>query len=406
MTIDYFDNADFAGLPVLSETRDTNSLTWFHGVHEAGAFQAAAGTRASGLFTVTEAGEHRFHVGGTGALRLLVDGREVFRRDEQLAPGDVMGRLKSGDADSVAIHLEAGRTVEVVVELRYTPARCQGLWYGVRAPGTAEAMLTAAVQAARDADVVILVVGETSDASVESKDRADTCLPAEQVALIEAVCAANPHTVVVTNVGHAFDTRWETRARAVLHCWYPGQEFGTALAQVLAGDREPGGRMPVTIAREDGDYPALSLQPDAQGDLPYSDGVRFGYRGLAARGTAPRQPFGGGRGYAEFHLRDAGVRLAGDGCEVTVTLRNTSARAGAEVVQVYRTEPELTLVGYAKAWLEPGVATNVVIAIPLRRMQVWRGAWQTLEGPVHLLVGHSSADLPLSVSITLQGDTP
>ncbi|MBB3221993.1 beta-glucosidase [Pseudoduganella umbonata] len=404
MTIDYFDNADFAGPPLLSETRDTNSLTWFHGVHEAGALQADAGTRASGIFTATETGQHRFHVGGTGALRLLVDGVEVFRRDEQLAPGDVMGRLKSGDADSVGIVLEAGRAVDVVVELRYTAARCQGLWYGVRAPGTAEAMLADAVQAARDADAVILVVGETSDASVESKDRADTCLPAEQLVLIERVCAANPRTVVVTNVGHAFDTRWEGQAAAVLHCWYPGQEFGNALAQVLAGDREPGGRMPVTIARNDGDYPALSLRPDAQGDLHYSDGVRFGYRGLAARGIAPRQAFGGGFGYAAFHLRDACVRATGDGCELTVTLRNTSTRAGAEVVQVYRTVPELTLAGYAKVWLEAGAATNVVIPIPLRRLQVWRAGWHTLEGPVHLLVGHSSADLPLSVSITLQGD--
>lgn len=404
MTVDYFDNPDLAGQPVLSETRDTNSLTWFHGVHAAGALQAAAGTRASGLFTATESGEHVFYVGGTGALRLLVDGEERFRRDGQLAPGDVMGRLKSGDADSVAIVLEAGRTVQVVVELRYTPARCQGLWYGVRTPGTAEAMMAAAVQAAREADAVILVVGETSDASVESRDRADTRLAAEQVALIEQVCAANPHTVVVTNVGHAFDTRWEGQARAVLHCWYPGQEFGTALAQVLAGDREPGGRMPVTIAREDGDYPALSLQPDAQGDLHYSDGVRFGYRGLAARGIAPRQPFGGGQGYASFHLRDARVRPDADGCELTVTLRNTSARAGADVVQVYRNVPELTLVGYAKVWLEAGAATNVVIPVPLRRLQVWRGGWRTLEGPVHLLVGHSSADLPLSVSITIEGD--
>jgi beta-glucosidase len=406
MTIDYFDNADLAGPPVLSETRDTNSLTWFHGVHEAGALQAHAGTRASGIFTATESGEHRFYVGGTGALRLAIDGAELFRRDEQLAPGDVMGRLKSGDADSVAIVLEAGRMVEVVVELRYAPARCQGLWYGVRGPGTAEAMLANAVQAAREADVVILVVGETSDASVESKDRADTYLPAEQVALVERVCAANPRTIVVTNVGHAFDTRWEDQAAAVLHCWYPGQEFGAALAQVLAGDREPGGRMPVTIAREDADYPALSLRPDAQGDVHYSDGVRFGYRGLAARGIAPRQCFGGGFGYASFHLRDACVRRTGEGCELTVTLRNTSTRAGAEVVQVYRTEPELTLAGYAKVWLEAGAATNVVIPIPLRRLQVWRGGWRTLEGPIHLMVGHSSADLPLSVSITLQGDAP
>ncbi|RZT10253.1 beta-glucosidase [Duganella sp. CF402] len=400
MTLDYFDSADLSGRPLLSETRDTNSLTWFHGVHEAGALQANAGTRASGWFRATESGEHQFYVGGTGALRLLVDGKEYFRRDEQLAPGDVMGRLKSGDADCITIPLEQGIAVEVVVELRYTPARCQGLWYGIRGPGSAEQMMVDAVQAAQQADAVILIVGETSDASVESKDRADTLLPPEQLALIERICAANPNTVIVTNVGHAFDVRWEQQTRAVLHCWYPGQEFGAALAQVLAGDREPGGRMPVTIAREDKDYPALSLQPDANGDLHYSDGVRFGYRGLAARGIAPRQPFGAGFGYTTFSISDAQVRSVGNGgWELTVQLRNTGSRAGAEVVQAYRTVPELTLVGYTKVWLEPGQQQEVRVVIAARRLQTWNGAWITLPGTIDLLVGRSSADLPLSVQI-------
>jgi beta-glucosidase len=400
MTLDYFDNADLAGAPVLSETRDTNSLTWFHGVHAAGALQCSAATRASGWFTPSETGEHLFYVGGTGALRLLVDGEEVFRREEQLAPGDVMGRLKSGDADSIGILLEGGRAVQIVVELRYTAARCQGLWYGVRGPGGAEAMMARAEQSARQADAVILIVGETSDASVESKDRPDTFLPAEQIALIERICAANPNTVIVTNVGHAFDTRWERKARAVLHCWYPGEEFGNALAQVLAGDREPGGRMPVTIACEDRDYPALSLQPDANGDLHYSDGVRVGYRGLAAKGVSPRQPFGGGFGYTSFEFGAARALAGADGgWDLTVTLRNTGKRAGAEVVQVYRAQPELTLAGFAKVVLQPGEEREVSIHIARRRLQVWRDGWTSLPGPVDLQIGRSSADLPISIHI-------
>jgi beta-glucosidase len=386
---------------VLSETRDTNSLTWFHGVHAAGALQRAAATRASGVLTASTDGPHRFYIGGTGALRLVVDGVEVFRRDEQLAPGDVMGRLKSGDADCVTVDLRAGQEVTVVAELRYTPARCQGLWYGMRGPDSNEAMMARAVAAARDADAVVLVVGETSDASVESKDRVDTRLPAEQVDLIEQVCAANPNTIIVTNVGHAFDTRWEEGARAVLHCWYPGEEFGRALAQVLAGDREPGGRMPVTIARDDGDYPALSLQPDANGDLYYSEGTRVGYRGLAARGIAPRQAFGAGFGYTTFALGGAAVEPDGaDGWIVTVNVCNTGKRAGAEVVQVYRTLPELTLVGFDKVHLAPGGTRTVRIAIDRRRLQAWENGWTDLTGPVDLRVGRCSADLPFAVQVT------
>ncbi|WP_413674942.1 glycoside hydrolase family 3 protein [Massilia cellulosiltytica] len=400
MTLDYFDNPDCAGSPLLSETRDTNSLTWFHGVHAAGALQHAAATRASGVVTATADGPHRFYIGGTGALRLVVDGVEVFRRDEQLAPGDVMGRLKSGDADCVTVDLRAGEEVSVVAELRYSPARCQGLWYGVRGPDSNEAMMARAVAAARAADAVVLVVGETSDASVESKDRVDTRLPAEQVELIERVCAANPDTIVVTNVGHAFDTRWESRAKSVLHCWYPGEEFGRALAQVLAGDREPGGRMPVTIACDDADYPALSLQPDANGDLPYSEGTRVGYRGLAARGIAPRQAFGAGFGYTTFALDGAVVDADGpDGWTVSVDVRNTGTRAGAEVVQVYRAAPELTLVGFEKVQLAAGERRMVRIALDRRRLQTWQDGWTDLPGSVELFVGRSSADLSLAVQV-------
>lgn len=400
MTLDYFDNAACAGTPLLSETRDTNSLTWFHGVHPAGALQQSAATRASGVYTAQDGGPHRFYIGGTGALRLLVNGVEVFRRDEQLAPGDVMGRLKSGDADCVTVDLRAGQEVNVVAELRYSAARCQGLWYGVRGPDSNEAMLARAVAAARAADAVVLVVGETSDASVESKDRRDTLLPKEQLALIEQVCAANPDTVVVTNVGHAFDTSWDRQARAVLHCWYPGEEFGRALARVLVGDLEPGGRMPVTIAREDADYPALSLQPDANEDLHYLEGTRVGYRGLAARGLEPRQAFGSGFGYTSFALDAAAVEPDGaDGWTVTVTLRNTGRRAGAEVVQIYRVQPELTLVAFDKAWLVPGERRVLRIPIARRRLQVWDGDWTDLPGSVGLLIGRASDDLPLAVQV-------
>lgn len=400
MTLDYFDNAACAGTPVLSETRDTNSLTWFHGVHAAGALQQDAATRASGVYTARAGGPHRFYIGGTGALRLLVDGVEVFRRDEQLAPGDVMGRLKSGEADCATVDLSAGQEVNVVAELRYTAARCQGLWYGVRGPDSNEAMLARAVAAARAADAVVLVVGETSDASVESKDRRDTLLPEEQLALIEQVCAANRDTVIVTNVGHAFDTSWDRQARAVLHCWYPGEEFGRALARVLVGDLEPGGRMPVTIAREDADYPALSLQPDSNDNLYYLEGTRVGYRGLAARGLNPRQAFGSGFGYTSFALDGAAVEPDGtDGWIVTVTLRNTGRRAGAEVVQIYRVQPELTLVAFDKAWLAPGERRVLRIPVARRRLQVWDGAWTDLPGSVGLLIGRASDDLPLAVQV-------
>jgi beta-glucosidase len=400
MTIEYFASQDMSGEPIASETRDTNSLVWFVGVHELGVFTSPAAIRASGLYTATQSGAHRVYLGGTGAVRLLVGGVEVVRRDEEVAASDTMGKLKRGDADEGEIMLEAGQTVPIVVEFRYAPARVQGLWYGLRGPDSAEAMLTRAVDAARAADAVILVVGETSDSSVESKDRTDTQLAAAQIRLIEMVTAANPRTAIIANVGHAFDTAWDSRAAALMLTWYPGQEFGPALAAVLSGDREPGGRLPVTIAAAEQDYPAFGLTLDGAGDVHYAEGMLLGYRGLHAKGIAPRHAFGAGFGYARFTLTEPGC--AGSmsiGASLSITLSNISAVAGSEVMQVYRDAPELTLIGFKKIHLKPGESRRVTIDLPRRRFETWHDSWRLVDAPARLFIGTSSANLQMAAEL-------
>ena len=394
MTIDYFARPGCAGAPLASETRDTNSLVWFTGVHDIGVFTSAASIRASGIYTPSQSGAHRVYLGGTGAVRMQVDGRLVLSRDEAVAASDTMGKLKRGDADEAVVDLTEGVAVPIVVEFDYLPARVQGLWYGLRAPDTAEAMLSRAIDAAGRADAVILIVGETSDSSVESKDRTDTHLAEAQLRLIEAVTQANPRTAIIANVGHAFDTSWDRLAPALMLTWYPGQEFGPALAAALAGDLEPGGRLPVSIAAQEADYPAFGLSPDANGDLVYADGMLVGYRGLHARGVAPRHAFGAGFGYARFDI--GGADLTGSmssGAQVSVTVRNLSERAGSEVVQVYRSTPELTLIGFAKVHLEAGQSHRVTVDLPRRRFEIWQDRWHLAPAPLEVLVGTSSANL-------------
>lgn len=394
MKVEYFDNDRLDGVPVGSEIRDTNSLVWFVGVHDMGVFDRPAGMRASGRYTAESDGEHHFYLGGTGAVRLLVDGKEILHRDTAVAASDVMGMLKRGDADQAPVALRAGQDILIEVEFRYQPARVQGLWYGLRGPDSRDVLLARAVEAARSADAVILVVGETSDSSVESKDRPDTCLAADQLALIEQVTTANPRTAIIANVGHAFDTSWEDKADALLLTWYPGQEFGRALAEVLAGDREPGGRLPVTIARRDEDYPAYSLTPGENGALPYTDGTLIGYRGFAAAGIAPRHAFGSGFGYAEIDL----LNVTLEGSAAIAKLHNRSVRRGSQVVQIYRAEPELTLVAFGKIELDAGQSGTLEIPIDPRSLRIWNEGWQKLER-VTLLAGLSAADTPFRFTL-------
>jgi beta-glucosidase len=272
------------------------------------------------------------------------------------------------------------------------------VWFGIRAPGSADELLAAAVEVARQADAVVLIVGETSDSSVESKDRADTLLPKQQIELIEQVTSANPRTVVVANVGHAYDAAWDGAAAAHVSAWYPGEGFSAALAAVLSGDREPGGRMPVSIAQSEADYRGYGVRPDAAGKLAYDEGVRVGYRGLVADGKKARYAFGSGCGYARFEWSHPSA----SGLKVAVDVRNVSNRAGAEVIQVYRDRPECTLVGFAKIVLEPGAMRTVEIDLHPRRLMTWsEGGWQPIGETVPVRIARSAEDPghPLTVRL-------
>jgi len=399
MTVDFFGDQDFT-TPLTSETRDTNSLTWFSEMPGISAFDRPAGIRGSGHFAATVSGSHRFHIGGTGTVRLTIDGKEVFAAARTIAPSDIMGVLKSGDSDSVEVLLEAGQSVLVVAELRFEPARAQGLWYGVRAPGDAETLLAEAEALARSADAVLLVVGETADSGVESRDRDTTLLPPEQLVLVERVRAANPAVAIAVNVAHAFDTGFADQARALMVVWYPGEEFGPALAEVVAGKREPSGRLPVSIAHAEADYPVRDAIPDAEGTLRYAEGRDLGYRGFAAAGVAPAYAFGAGLGYGALRYETAeGERAADGGATLRVTVSNRGNRDSAAVAQAYCTDGGLALVGFAKQIVPAGQSVEITIAVDPFALRRWEdGAWSDAEA-FDLQVGASATDLPLSVRL-------
>jgi beta-glucosidase len=398
MTLEYFEGPDCTGDIVSRETRDTNSLVWFVGVHEQAAFTRPGSVRASGRYRAAAAGPYSFYLGSTGAARILVDGCEVLAAGGEVPASEIMGVLKAGDADATTVDLAEGQEITVTVEFSWVAGRVQGLWYGLRGPDSAEAMLARAVEAARSADAVFLIVGETSDSSVESKDRADTRLPAAQERLIEAVCAVNPRTAVIVNVGHAFDAAWEESAAAVLSVWYPGQGFARALADVLSGEREPGGRMPVTIAMHEGDYPAFGLAPKADGTLAYDEETRFGYRGLVDAAKPARHPFGSGLGYSHVTWSDA--RIEDDGT-VSVLLANGGERKAGDVVQVYRDAPETALVGFLRVELAAGETRRVHVPLEAKALRVWNGgAWSPIAaGALALRVARNCEDAGLNISL-------
>lgn len=395
MTVSYYAGHDFTGPALASETRDTNSLTWFGVLPGVGPLDRETGVRASGVFEPTQTGVHRLYVGGTGSVRLWIDGQLVLDHAARIEPKDLMGVLKSGVAEHVDIALTAGTKVRIDADLLAAPGRAQGLWYGVKPPTNPTQLLEEAVAAASAADAVFLLVGETSDAGVESMDRADTFLPAAQVELVERITAANPNTVVIVNAAHAVDLSCADQAAAIMMTWYPGEAFGPALAKTLAGELEPGGRLPVSLAQREADYPAFDLTPDNKGDLRLTDSWLVGYKGFQAHNREPRYAFGEGLGYGAF--RYEAVRITPDdngGFDVEVWVRNLAEVEAKAVVQVYVSavegeRPILQLRGFEALRLGANSEGVARIKLPPRAFAEWvpGAGWRTTPGRHAIHVG-------------------
>lgn len=259
-----------------------------------------------------------------------------------------------------------------------------------------------AVSLAAESDVVVVVVGTNEEVESEGFDRSSLALPGRQDELVSAVAAANPRTVVVVNSGAPVLLPWANDVAAVLVSWFPGQEFGNALADVLTGAAEPGGRLPVTWPASEEGLPPVT---PANGELPYDEGLLIGYRWYLATDRSPAFPFGHGLGYTTWAYQDMAV----NGNNVTVTVRNSGTRAGREVVQVYASRadsrvqrPPLWLVGSAAVDVEPGEVAQAAITLGDHSFRNWDSsahAWTTEPGTYQLNAGRSVTDLPLSAEL-------
>jgi beta-glucosidase len=271
---------------------------------------------------------------------------------------------------------------------------------------------TAAATLAATSDIAIVMVG---DDEKEGSDRPSLALTGNQDQLVQAVAAANPHTVVVVKSGAPVLMPWVNQVPAVVESWYPGEEDGNAVAAVLFGDVNPSGKLPITFPAAAGDVPASTPQqyPGVNGTAVYSEGLDVGYRWYDAQHITPLFPFGYGLSYTTFrlsHLTVSPVPHRGGQVTVGVDVTNTGTRAGADVAQVYVTdpaaagEPPLQLKGFQKVQLRPGRTRHVTLHLDQRAFSVWSTpaqAWTTVAGTYQVRVGDSSANLPLHAPVAV-----
>jgi beta-glucosidase len=360
------------------------------------------GASVAGNFVPDTTGEWTFGLTSVGAAVVRVNGEVVVDLSTPLTGGAYFG-MGSPEIRGTAA-LVAGETTTISLDYPVSQyAMLRGVMVGAEAPRVSDA-IDRAVAAAAAADVAVVVVGTNDDWETEGEDRATIDLPGEQDDLVRRVAAANPNTVVIINAGSPVAMPWVDDVAAVMQIWFPGEEVGNSVADVLLGVVEPGGRLPVTIPKRLADTPAYLSHPGDGGIARYDEGLFIGYRWYDARQIEPRFPFGHGLGYTTWSFGAASVQgdTAG-GATVRVDVSNTGTRSGSTVVQCYVEPPSdgprrpiRELRGFAKVFLHPGETMTAEIWLPERAFATWDVAahdWRVPPGDYRVWVGASSRDL-------------
>ncbi len=351
----------------------------------------------TGTLTPPQSGRYTFSLAGTGSAAMTLDGHPVV---SDLLPHDA-------GTWSGSVVLTGGRPYRL--SLRWTPIPDATTLdvpsivdLGMAYVGDAIAQAVAAARSARVA--VVFASGYSS----ETFDRPSLSLPGDQDALIAAVAAANPRTVVVLDTSGPVLMPWLHQVQAVLEAWYPGEQDGAAAAALLTGDVAPTGHLPVTFPTS-ATATAVSSRSQWPGTAlvaSYSEGLAVGYRYDHLTGTKPLFPFGFGLTYTTFAFRRAAATRSGGGYAVTVSITDTGQRPGTDVVQAYLTfpkqagEPPAELAAFVPVTLAAGRTETVTLAIPATAFQSFQPTgWTTTGGTYRIGIGDSSASLPLQLSV-------
>lgn len=431
LTGDYYGNSEWTGPPLMTRTDRQIAFDWGEEGLDGHPDVKEFSVRWTGVLTPAESGTYTLTCLSPQSIKVRLDGKTVLEagtkpESRRLSVPETIRLAEAAitNEHSVTLQLEAGKACRIEVLYAYA---CDQSRRGV--PQKAAVVLgwqqqernlaEEAVQNARRSDAAVIFAGLSNHYEYEGADLKTLRLEPEQVAVIKAVAAANPRTVVVLHNGTPLlIDEWLDEVPALLEAWYPGQEGGTAIARILLGEVSPSGKLTMTFPRKWEDCPASTTYPPKHPDDPieYQDDIFVGYRHYDTHGVKPLFPFGFGLSYTAFrygNLKLSSATLKADGAlEVSFDLTNTGSRAGAEVAQLYLNDVEASvprpfkeLKGFRKVSLQPGETRNVVFRVRREDLAFWDDhgkTWRAEDGLFRVLVGSSSAEIALEGEFAYQ----
>ena len=404
---EYFDNMEFRGKPVLSQV-DGNMNLWWGGSSPAPAISSHEySARWAGTLTVPASTNYTLKVSGFGEFRVFLDDKKIIERK--------MG--EEGATRTITLDLIAGKKYAYRMEYVKPASEPNGGFMphlGVT-PGTdLSAQVENAVKLAASSDIAIIFAGMSRRIEQEGSDRPDLNLPGNQEELIRAVVRANPKTIVVLNAGAPIAMPWVAEVPAILDMFYPGQDGGSAIADILLGIVNPSGKLAVTFPKRLEDTPAFLDYPGSR-FVRYGEGIFVGYRYYDKRDIEPLFPFGFGLSYTTFAygaIEAPKEFKQGEDVAVSFSVKNTGKAKGKEVVQLYVHDvassvarPVRELKGFRKIELAPGESTRVSFTLGVRAFSFYdphKGEWIAEPGAFEIQVGSSSRDIRTKTVLTLK----
>jgi beta-glucosidase len=402
----YFNNINLEGSPASTRTDTTLFFYWSDSPPAPGIGKDRYSVRWKGFITPPETRSYTFFTASDDGVRLFIDEKKLI--DNWSDHGTTV--------DSAQIDLVAGISYSIRVEYYENGGEAvMLLGWDLPMEKHQSDMLAEAVNAARNADVAIIFAGTSDSYESEGFDRIGGLkLPGNQDALIKAVAAVNPKTIVVLNTGTPVITEsWLGSVPALLEAFFPGQEGGTAVADVLFGRYNPSAKLPFSFISGYGQTPAYNLYMDKSLKAPYDEGIFVGYRFLEKNNLVPTFPFGYGLSYTSFEYSGLTMTKGPDNFfEVTLSVKNTGKVAGSETVQLYVAgvqshidRPVKELKGFSRVTLKPGQVKKVTMRLNAHSFEYYNSRekrWMIEPGNYDLIAGSSSADARVKTTLVIQ----